>query len=229
MTNATPAKELAASTVKNLAAQSPIADMGGLTQDDLALPKWQLVQAKSKLSEQGHKPGSLYNNLTNKSVDSLEFIPLGLPTKYTDLLKKEMGKMVFNGRIFDQADARLIGLDYFGNRAEDRKANAVRAYAYSGVSNGMPCIVTFKKTSYDAGKSLNSMILFSGKPAHAHKYRISSTEATSKAGEGYYVLRVEPVGETTPEEQAAALKWAGKVAAQGAETVVGASDEEVPF
>lgn len=225
------AKDLVQGVVKDIANSQPLAELGGLTQDDLELPRWQLIQAKSKLSEQGHQPGHLYNSVTNTSAASIEFIPLALPTKYSDILKKEFGKMVFEARVFDQTDPRLTGLDYFGNRKEDRKANAVRAYVYSGVSGMMPCMVTFKKTSYDAGKALNSMIVFSQVPAYFNKYKIDSVEKVNPAGEKYFVLRVEAIAKTTAEEQAFALKWASKVAAKSPEARVGTTDgeESAPF
>jgi len=168
---------------------------------DLLLPRVILTQALSKfVQEDGMKAGVYVNSLTKKVIEDTTFQPL-YASKYWDLLKPEGNKMVFEARVTDEHDERLVGRKMWSD--EEGKANVNTVLAVIALIEGSPCVIPFTKTSYKAGKALLTYAKMNQGPFFSHKYKLVASRETTK-GNSYYVTNVQDLGPVTEAEKLAA-------------------------
>ena len=182
---------------------------GGITQEDLIIPRAKLIQALSpEITEGlGVKPGAIINSLT-KEVLPDEFIPVFMFKNYIRFNPRskadpnfdpafEPGAVVWKST--DPEDPKVVAETRFGPNGEKPIATTFLNFfsCFPGVS--MPVIVSFSKTSYKAGRQLLSLAKFCGGDMFSRKYRLSSLMETNDIAT-YAVLKVAPAGAVSPEE-----------------------------
>ncbi len=184
-------------------------------QEDLVIPRAKLLQALSPEVVEKAKapdgtvlePGMIINSLTKEILPDV-FIPV---FKFTNWIrfnprnKKEEGfdpafePGAIIWRSVDPMDPRVQEEAKFGPNGEKPLAIKFLNFFsfFPGVS--MPIIVSFSKTSFNAGRRLLTMGQFSGKDMFAKKYALAAKQEASDAGV-YFVLTVEPREEASEEE-----------------------------
>lgn len=174
------------------------------TSDDMILPKIMLVQATSSaLIEKGGKPGDFMNSLTGESLKTVEIVPIAYSgRKYRVYHVKNKNERLFLFEATDRNDPRLIDKRF---RAEgDEAAEVDEVMPYLCMSSGSPVVVSFSKTSLEAGKKLFTYAKLSRGDLFATRYKLFSTKKVNPKGQTYFVMDVEPAGPVTPEELASA-------------------------
>ena len=162
---------------------------------DLQLPRTLLIQKTAKLVDEGCKPGTIINTLTKEIINPV-FIPLVM-FKYWDLYAPEGDKMVYRGRVIDKNDPKLEGRKFYGDA--EGKATAVSVIAFISLIDMRPMVVAFSKSSYGAGKKLYTMATMAKRDLFSLKYKLKVVSKTNKHAT-YFVLDVEPAGETSEPE-----------------------------
>ena len=214
---------------------------GGITQEDLIIPRAKLIQALSpEITEGlGVKPGAIINSLT-KEVLPDEFIPVFMfknyirfnPRSKTDTnfdSAYEPGAVVWKST--DPEDPKVLAETRFGPSGEKPIATTFLNFfsCFPGVP--MPVIVSFSKTSYKAGRQLLSLAKFCGGDMFSRKYRLSSLMETNDIAT-YAVLKVAPAGAVSPEEYKLCERLWNDFSEKAKEIQVheeGTVDEPVPF
>lgn len=182
---------------------------GGLTQDDLIIPRTKLIQALSpEITEGlGVRPGAIINSLT-KEVLPDEFIPIFMFKNYIRFNPRSKADPLFDSafepgaviwKSTDPEDPKVVAETRFGPNGEKPIATTFLNFfsCFPGVA--MPVIVSFSKTSYKAGRQLLSLAKFCGGDMFSRKYRLASLMETNDIAT-YAVFKVAPAGASSPEE-----------------------------
>lgn len=182
---------------------------GGITQEDLIIPRAKLIQALSpEITEGlGVKPGAIINSLTKEILPD-EFIPIFMFKNYIRFNPRsktdpnfdsayEPGAVVWKST--DPEDPKVVAETRFGPNGEKPIATTFLNFfsCFPGVP--MPVIVSFSKTSYKAGRQLLSLAKFCGGDMFSRKYRLASLMETNDIAT-YAVFKVAPVGNTSAED-----------------------------
>ena len=187
--------------------------------DDLEMPRAKLIQfttdeAQTEDKENRKDPGTIINSMTKEKLGNI-FIPV---YKFTNFIqwnprKKddpnfdpafEPGDLVFSTS--DRRDPRVVEGIKFGVNGEPPKVTKYMNFLCYFVGHIYPLILSFAKTSFSAGKRLNTLTQFSGGDMFSNKYKLSVTQKDS-AGTKYFVLDVAPSGKATEEEFKIAEHW----------------------
>lgn len=182
----------------------------GVEQDDLIIPRAKLIQALSpEMTEglPGVRVGSIINSLT-KEVLPAEFIPVFSFKNYIRFNPRNKEDAAFDAafepgaiiwRSNDALDPRVDKECAFGPNGEKPLATEfMNFFAYfPGVA--MPVIVSFSKTSYQAGRQLYSLCKFSGGDMFSRKYSLTG-EMESNNIATFAVLKVRAAGMASPDE-----------------------------
>lgn len=206
----------------------------GVDKNDLIFPRAKLMQAMSpEVQESGMEQGKIINNLTLEECPE-SFVPV---FKFTNIIKfnprktsdplfdaeYEPGAVIWN--ITDPHDERAKEAE-FGEKGEI--PTAVKFMNYMVVFEGeqTPCIVSFAKTSYKAGKTLLSLLsLGGGKDIFEKKFKLIAKRV--KGDEGYYyIYDIKLAGKATDEEFMLAELYWKDFAHRKAEIDVTANDDE---
>lgn len=204
---------------------------------DLIISRATLLQALSPdVVEHGDKfrPGQIIDSVT-KLILPAEFIPMYKFTNYIRFNPRNQqhpnydpaykaGDIIW--RTNDPLDPRVIEETKFGPNGEAPLATKFLNYMsyFPGVE--MPIVVSFSKTSYDAGKNLLNLALRTKKAMFATKYKLSSVMQTNSADQKYFVLVVDSLGPVTEEEFAVAKKIKGVFPIQNVKVHEEAPDQE---
>lgn len=191
----------------------------GSDADEMELPRAKLVQftsgeAQAENKEERIDPGTIINSMT-RQVLGLHFIPI---FKFTNFVqwnprKKddvnfdaafEPGEIVFSST--DRRDPRIVEGIKFGPNGEPPKITRYMNYLCYFLNHSMPLILSFSKTSFNAGKRLNSLTQFAGGDMFSTKYKLS-VKQEERNGTKYFVLSVLPLGVALPEEFKTAEQW----------------------
>jgi hypothetical protein len=187
--------------------------------DEIEIPRAKLVQfvsdeAQSENKEDRKDPGSIINSITKEVLGSI-FIPV---FKFTNFIqwnprKKddpnydaayEPGAIVF--QTIDRNDPRVVEGGKFGPNGEAPKVTRYMNFLTYFPGHMYPLILSFSKSSFAAGKRLNSLTQFTGGDMFSQKYRII-TQIRDNAGTKFFVLDVAPGGPVSQEEYAIAEHW----------------------
>lgn len=180
-------------------------------QEDLEIPRAKLIQPTSEEATTENKEdrielGLIVNSLTKEHLPEV-FVPI---FKFTNFLcwnprKKEdpnfdpaydPGALIFSTD--NPNDPRVIEGKEFGPNGEAPKVTKYLNFFSYFPGNDMPIIVSFAKTSRNAGKRLNTLSQFKAGDMFAYQYKLISKQA-DRDGTKYYVLEVSAAGKT-PEE-----------------------------
>jgi len=160
------------------------------------------------------RPGQIMDSVT-KIILSAEFIPLYKFTNYIRFNPRNQkhpdydpayGPGDIMWRTSDPLDKRVIEETKF--RDDGSAPLAIKFLNYMSYFPGtdMPIVVSFAKTSYNAGKNLLNLALRTKKAMFATKYKLSSMPEVNSAGQSYFVLSVDSLGPVSEEEFALAKK-----------------------
>ena len=182
---------------------------GGLTQDDLIIPRAKLIQALSpEITEGlGVRPGAIINSLT-KEVLPDEFIPIFMFKNYIRFNPRSKADPLFDSayepgaviwKSTDSEGPKVVAETRFGPNGEKPIATTFLNFFSYFPDVPMPVIVSFSKTSYKAGRQLLSLAKFCGGDMFSRKYRLASLMETNDIAT-YAVFKVAPVGAVSPDE-----------------------------
>lgn len=177
---------------------------------EILIPRATLLQFTSpQVQDQPdkYKAGEIVNNLSGDKLP-MEFIPI---LKYTEWFMFNPrktddpnydanfgpGEVVW--RTTDPNDERTK-LAEFGPNGERPVATRIMNFLAFFPGAAMPlCVLGFKATSYKAGKKLYTLARYAGGDMFSKKYRLTTIKKDNEQGK-FFVLDVDPAGNTTPEE-----------------------------
>jgi hypothetical protein len=181
---------------------------------ELEIPRAQLVQFTSGTAQAEDKtmrkdPGTIINSITLEEVGDY-FIPI---FKFTNFIqwnprKKddpnfdpafEPGELMFTTT--DRRDPRVVEGIKFGPNGESPKVTQNMNFLCYFLGNKYPLVLTFSKSSFTAGKRLNTLTQMVAGDMFAWKYKLAKRLKEGNAGK-YFVLEVAPAGKAAPEEYA---------------------------
>lgn len=187
--------------------------------EDLEIPRASLIQFTSEAAQAGRKedridPGTIINSITKQPLGDV-FIPI---YKFTNFIqwnprKKddpnfdiafEPGEMVFSTN--NPADPRVVDGTKFGPNGEPPKVTKYMNFLCYFIGHRYPLVLSFAKTSFTAGKRLNSLTQFAAGDMFSNKYKLLVNQKES-SGTKFFVMDVAPAGPATPEEYVIAEKW----------------------
>ena len=188
--------------------------MEDVDSEDLIIPRAQLLQPTAEGLRQltkdfGVMAGDVINNLTKEKLPGT-FVPVFYwkeflrfnPRKKEDrgfIPEAAPGALIW--RTKDANDPRVLAECSFGPNGETPVAITSLNFFCLFTDQPMPVILSFSKTSYRAGKNLLSLAKLRGGAMFSRKYRLSTDEVTNDQGT-YFVLKVNPAANCTPEELA---------------------------
>jgi hypothetical protein len=187
--------------------------------DELEMPRAKLVQFTSGEAQAEDKaarkdPGTLINSIS-KNVLGEFFVPIFKFTNFTcwNPRKKdnpnfdpafEPGELVFSTS--DRRDPRVVEGVKFGSNGEAPKVTKYMNFLCYFIGDPYPLVLSFSKTSLNAGKKLNTSSQIGGGDMFSFKYKLA-VSLKENAGTKYCVLDVVPCGKATPEEFRLAESW----------------------
>jgi hypothetical protein len=187
--------------------------------DELEMPRAKLVQftsgeAQAEDAADRKAAGILINSITKEELGMI-FIPIFKFTNFTrwNPRKKddpnydpafEPGELIF--QTDNREDPRVVEASKFGPNGEAPAVTKYMNYLCYFIGSQYPLLLSFSKTSFKAGKKLNSLTQFSGGDMFSYKYKLS-VSIKENAGTKFFVLDVIPAGKATAEEFALAEKW----------------------
>ena len=207
----------------------------GVDQEDLIIPRAKLIQALSPEMQEGLdgiKIGSIINSLTKEMLPD-EFIPIFAFKNYIRFNPRskddpnfdpafEPGAIIW--RSSDPSDPLVQEQTKFGRNGEKPVATTFLNFFSYFPGVPMPVIVSFSKTSYRSGKQLLSLGKFCGGDMFSRKYKLMSQMETNDIGT-YAVLKVTPVGNSSPDDFAICEKLWTDFAAKAKDIQVHTDEE----
>lgn len=178
-----------------------------MDQEDLEIPRAMLVQSTSEAATSSDNRvaiGKIINNLTKQEL-SETFVPImRLPNSYIQWNPRKKddpnfdpaydpGAMVFMS--VDPNDARVIEGKSFGPNGESPKVTKYINYLVYFPGEFMPVVLSFAKTSFNAGKRLNSMTRFAGGDMFSNQFALRSVQR-EQSGTKFFAFEVLPAGKT---------------------------------
>jgi hypothetical protein len=180
-------------------------------QEDLIIPRAKLFQGLPKEYEEypDAKPGQLINNIT-KEILPATFVPILRASEWIRFNARKNTDPGFDPSIdpgaviwrsSDPEDPRVIAEGKFGPNGEVPLATKFLSFLSYFPGVNMPVIVSFSKTSFKAGRQLNSLLSFAVGDMWSSKFALGS-KLISTPEYSYYVLTVNLAGKPTDEEMA---------------------------
>lgn len=187
--------------------------------DEMEIPRAKIVQftseeAKAKEKEDRVEPGTLINSITKQEIGKI-FIPIMRSVNFIQWnpRKKEdpnfdpafaPGALVFTTT--NPRDPRVVDGIKFGPNGEAPKVTHYIDFLCYFPGEQYPLMLSFAKTSFQAGKRLNSLTMMMGGDLFSGKYKIGYTQE-GESGSEHFVADIRPAGKSTPEEFAIAEHW----------------------
>lgn len=215
----------------------------GAFREDLLIPRVRMLQSTSEEVKQDPRKffaGTLINSVTKESLPE-RFIPIKrLPNYWIrfNARKKddpafvegvEPGGIVW--RSDDPKDERVVKESQFGPKGEPPVATQYMSYLCYFEGSVIPLVLSFAKTSYQAGRAFWTTAIGTGRAMHADRYLLKTVQKTAQ-GNTFFVLQVEREGLASEDElkigEALSQAFTGKAVKVHDED--GAKDEHVaPF
>jgi hypothetical protein len=175
-----------------------------ISQDDLILPRTELLQALSPTVVSGDaKPGEIVNNISKDVYAKPVIVPLVVTKNWIRWRSREEGGgMVWRSN--DPTDPKVIEESKWGADGTKPLCTAYLNFLCIIEGDDMPIIVSFSNTSYNAGKKLLTLCKMSptGSLA-ASRYELLANSRTNNMGT-FFVYDVKKIGPSTSEQQAKA-------------------------
>ena len=192
--------------------------------EDIILPKLLLMQAMSEAvnEKETAEAGDILKSTTEVVLGGrskpVEIIPVSLQKSWV-VMKKEGSKFEFVATepvTAQNANRPLTWTDELHNEFRADKClnfyvllKSEVAAAVKGEGAAIPCVVSFRRTSYQAGRKLASGIAeskFMKQPAFAKSYELRAEKKTNDLGT-FFVFDIVPKAKTSVEEMKYAFEW----------------------
>lgn len=180
--------------------------------DDIEIPRAKLIQptseeATSDKAEDRIAIGLVVNNITKERLPDV-FIPIFRFKNYIQWNPRKKddpnfdpafdpGSLIFSTT--DSSDQRVIDGTKFGPNGEAPKVTKYLNFFSYFPGQTMPVVLSFSKTSFAAGKKLNTLTQFTGGDMFSNKYRLKTVQRESN-GTKFFVFEVAPAGKASDEE-----------------------------
>ena len=195
-------KEVAKQEEKSKEVAAPQAEQrgidGSVSQGDYILPRIELLQALSPAVGSGQGiPGQLVSNITKEDLGKPTLIPIQVKKSFICWRPREAGGGI-EYRTDDPNDPR-VQEDIKWNGDQKPKCTQYLNFLCLQADSLEPIVVSFCKTSYQAGKKFLTLCRGSKGDIWVTKYELSAVQKTNNYGT-FYVLEINPVGPTTDTE-----------------------------
>lgn len=187
---------------------------------DLIIPRVMLIQnTPPKTVEIDRKqcpPGTIINSVTAQPISdengSMIVIPIIFGMKWIrwnaqDKNKPgydpnfELGAKIWESK--DPKDPRVLSEGQFGPAGEAPLATKLIEFLVMIPGQKMPIVLSFMKTSYNAGKRLLTLAQFAEEESpdlFGMKYKVSAKETQNAEKQSYFILKVDPAGKCSEDE-----------------------------
>lgn len=183
--------------------------------DELIIPRVRLIQKTSPELEDEEfehnynfspKPGMILNSITKEQLPS-EFTPILKWTEFIKFNPQDPEKPGFDpeykpGQIIwktkDRNDPRCQEAQ-FGEDGSKPTAVKVLSFLCFFEGQNFPLVLGFSKTSFAAGKKLNTLSKLAGGDRFAFSYRLFTQKKENNAGQSYFVFDIAQNGKTSDE------------------------------
>lgn len=186
-------KELVKKASTDISTEVVDFDFGEIDKTDIKLSRAQIVQDP----QEGQKIGQIIDNLTLEVLPE-KFIPCFFYYNWV----KFNADFKLEWMTFDKSDPRTAEAEFGEDGTKPEAMKCINIIALFEGKN-VPVIITFAKTSYNAGKQLLNMI-YAGKCSGTHpcarKYALTTELKDYKATKKYGVYKVVPAGSSSEEE-----------------------------
>ena len=186
---------------------------------DMEMPRAKLIQftsdeAQTSDLDKKRDPGVMINSLTGEILGEF-FIPIFKFTNFQQWNPRKKddpnfdiafdpGALIFSTS--DRRDPRVVhGINFGANGEVPRVTKNMNFFCYF-TGQLYPVVLTFKKTSFSAGKKLNTLTKISGGDMFSAKYKLAVTTREGAAGK-FFAMDVSPAGKSSEEEFVVAEKW----------------------
>ncbi len=181
------------------------------SQDDFEIPRAKLFHGLPTEYEDypDAKPGMILNNITKEALPSV-FIPIFRHIEWIRFNPRDSKDPAFDmnhdagaviWRSSNPSDPRVVKEGAFGPNGEVPIATKFLSFLSYFPGVNMPVIVSFSKTSFKAGKQLNTMLTFNTGDMWASKFTLAS-KLTKSGQNAYYVYEVKGAGKSDENEMA---------------------------
>lgn len=222
--------------------------MEGLSNNDMVIPRIQLMQALSQsVKDEKAKAGDILSSQGELLAARGKFVPIIPVMTFREWIINDVsegkGKEKFLSRFPVTGENERLPVEGDINGVPITRTKNLNYFVLlPNHLDELPYLISFRKMSYQAGKSLSTMIQIQGfkrKPFASMVYLLGSRSET-RGKNSYYVFTVNSDRETTEQELEAAKKWnetlnqnrsnAAQLAAPQVPMIGGGETEEVvPF
>jgi len=185
--------------------------------EDLVIPRAKLLQGLSdEIVDrlEGLEPGMIINSLTKEPLPDF-FVPIFRFTnwaRFNPRNKKDpnynpnfaSGALIWKSS--DPHDPRVQKEAEWGPNGEAPLATKFLNFFSYFPGVPMPIVVSFSKSSFKAGKELNSLASYRGGDMFRYQYRLFPKQEKNDEGT-YFVLKIRDCGHSADEDYKIAERW----------------------
>ena len=177
-------------------------------QEDYEIPRAKIVQGTTAELKDGAKLGTIINSMTKRELPST-FIPIiKFPNSYIQWNPRKKddpnfdpaydpGALIFTTT--DPNDPRVLQGKAFGPNGEPPKVTKYINFLAYFPGDAWPVVVSFAKTSFAAGRRLNSLVRLAGGDLFSNQFNLKSV-SKDNAGTSYYLFDVMAAGKASAED-----------------------------
>lgn len=187
----------------------------GASRQDILVPRLQLMQDISEAVKKGkHKAGDIIDSVTGTKLGDeevpVEIIPFTTFREWYVMEVNERGKDKFKSKVLMTPENENWPYETVDNGTPIRNVRVINFFVMvPGQMEGLPFLVSFKKTSILPGKQLSTHFQMSAMKHVTPAKQIFRLGATERSWEDntFKVFTIELGRATTPEELGTTRKW----------------------
>lgn len=177
--------------------------------EDLIVPRAKLLQGNPTEHEEypDGKAGQIVNNVTKEALPNI-FIPIMRHIEWIRFNPRDpkdpnfdkafnAGEVIW--RSTNPNDPRVLAESTWGANGEKPKALKFLSFLSYFPGSSMPVLLSFYKTSFNAGKTVNSVLEYSKGAMYEHSFRVTS-KLTKNDQYSFYTLQTSYAGKSKPED-----------------------------
>jgi hypothetical protein len=190
-----------------------------ITTDELSIPRILITQALSDAVEEGKATaGQYYNTMTHKTWDTLEFVVLRKTNTFNYSMR--------NGQRFEwKYEEPATNIKSYDREFTDEDGNdwqkdltfnyfIIPVCDFDAAAIPFPCMVSLKRTSIRAAKSLNTMIkqvVTARQPVFGTTFKLTTKKIENDKGK-FFVADIEPGKALDKKNYQACIDWSKTLA-----------------
>lgn len=175
----------------------------GDDRDLIRPPRIKLLQALSpEVADGDREAGEIINTATGQPIPNDDIIPVFV---WREWIKwDEDGKIEW--RSTDQKDERVIAE---GRWVDNKPPTATPYLHFIVIVRGMthPAVLSFAKTSYNAGRTMYNQAKFAGGNLYDHVFKLTTVKKSNAKDQKFFVYSATRVAESTEEEREIAKEF----------------------